>query len=144
MPVVDSRLGPGTLVLGTLTSIECQMANVRLEPSADETDGTPTLCEPAPAPELTTSWVLAGTAIQDFEDDAGFVEYCRLNDGTTVTFTWIPATAYGVEFSGSVQVRAVAIGGDVAVQITTDWEFPVVGDITRTDPETGARTTIAA
>ena len=67
MPVVDSRLGPGTLVLGTLTSIECQMANVRLEPSADETDGTPTLCEPAPAPQLSTSWVLAGTAIQDFD-----------------------------------------------------------------------------
>jgi len=144
MPVVDSRLGPGTLTLGTLTSIECQMSNVRLEPSADETDGTPTLCEPTPAPELTTTWVLAGTAIQDWEDAEGFVEYCRLNVGLTVAFTWVPSTAKGVEFAGNCQVRAVAIGGQVSVQITTDWEFPVVGDITRTDSETGARNVIAA
>ena len=134
MPVVDSRQGPGTLLLGTL-AVECQASNVRLTPAVDETDGTPTLCEPKPAPLITTSWSLNGTAVQDWElDDAtGFVEFCRVNDNTIVSFTWVPNTAFGVTYAGDCQIRAVEIGGDVAVQNTTDWEFPVQGDLTRTD-----------
>lgn len=134
MTLVDSRLGPGTLTLGTLTDAGCQMSNVRLVPSVDETDGTPTLCDPKPAPLMETSWALQGTAIQDWEAEAatGFQEYCRANAGTTVTFEWVPNSDKDVQYSGSVQVRAVEIGGEVGRQITTDFEFPVVGDITRT------------
>lgn len=135
MPATDSRQGPGTLTLGTLTGAGCQMSNVRLVPEAEEEDGLPTLCDPAPAPTLTTNWSLQGTAVQDWElpADTGFVEFCRVNDNTVVAFTWVPNTDIGVEYSGSCQVRAVEIGGDVAVQTTTDFEFPVVGDLTRTD-----------
>jgi len=131
----DSRQGPGTLTLGTLTGAGTQMSNVRLVPEAEEEDGTPTLGEPQPAPLLTTSWSLQGTAIQDWElaADTGFVEFARTNDGLEVAFTWIPNTDIGVEYAGTCQVRAVEIGGDVAAQTTTDFEFPVVGDITRTD-----------
>jgi hypothetical protein len=135
MPATDSRSGPGTLIIGTLTGAGCQMSNVRLVPEAEEEDGTPTLCDPNPAPQLTTNWSLQGTAIQDWELPAttGFVEFSRVNDGTTQTFTWVPNTDIGVEYSGSCHVRAVEIGGDVAVQTTTDWEYPVVGDLTRVD-----------
>jgi hypothetical protein len=133
MTVVDSRLGPGTLVLGTMTGAGCQMSNVRLVPDRQEEDGLPTLCDPKPAPEITTTWTLQGTAVQDWESATGFVEFCRLNDGLTVTFTWVPNTALGVTYDGSCQVRAVEFGGDVAKQNTTDFEFPVVGDLTRTD-----------
>lgn len=140
MPVTDSRLGLGTLKLGTLTDAGCQMANVRLVPDHADEDGTPTLCDPEPPPLLTTTWTLQGTAIQDFELPAatGFQEYCRANNGATVTFDWEPNNSYGevtdLKYSGSCQIRAVEIGGDVAVQITTDFEFPVVGDITRVEP----------
>ncbi len=133
MPVTDSRQGPGTLVLGTLTGAGCQMSNVRLVPSVNEEDGTPTLCDPAPPPLLTTDWALAGSAVQDWENDdtTGFVEFCRVNDGLTVVFDWTPNTAGAISYTGSCQVRAVEIGGDVGVQTTTDFEFPVVGALSR-------------
>lgn len=140
MAATDSRLGPGTLSLGTLTGAGCQMANVRLTPEHEDEDGTPTLCDPKPAPELTTKWLLSGTAVQDFEKPAttGFVEYCRTHNGEEVAFEWVPNTSYGtttpLEYSGTCQVRAVEIGGDVAVQTTTDFEFPVVGELSRTEP----------
>lgn len=135
MTVVDSRQGPGTLKLGTLTGAGCQMSNVKLVPSQDEEDGTPTLCDPKPAPLVTESWALEGTAIQDWEDAAGFVEFCRTNSGNVVTFEWVPNTTLtpAVTYSGSCQVRAVEFGGDVGVQNTTDFAFPVVGDLTRTE-----------
>ena len=69
MTVTDSRQGPGTLVLGALTGAGCQMSNVRLVPEHSEEDGTPTLCEPDPAPLLDTSWSLQGSAVQDWESD---------------------------------------------------------------------------
>lgn len=139
MTVVDSRLGPGTLTLGALTNAGCQMSNVRLAPNHDEEDGTPTLCDPEPAPLLSTSWSLQGTAVQDFEKASaeGFQEYCRVHNGEEVLWEWTPNTNYGsvtqVKYTGTCQVRAVEIGGDVGSQITTDFEFPVVGSITRTD-----------
>lgn len=144
MAATDSRLGPGTLELGTLTGAGCQMSNVRLVPDHEDEDGTPTLCDPEPAPELKTTWTLQGTAIQDFELPAttGFVEYCRANNGVEVDFKWVPNSNVGsttpLDYSGTCQVRAVEIGGDVSVQNTTDFEFPVVGTIIRTEP-TGAR-----
>jgi hypothetical protein len=135
MTVVDSRQGPGTLSLGTLTGAGCQMGNVRLVPSQDEEDGTPTLCDPKPPPLVTESWALEGTAVQDWEDAAGFVEFCRTNSGQVVTFEWVPSTSVVpvVTYSGSVQVRAVEFGGDVGPQNTSDYTFPVVGELTRTE-----------
>lgn len=135
MSVVDSRQGPGTLTLGSLTGAGCQMSNVRLVPNHNEEDGTPTLCDPDPAPLLDTDWSLQGTAVQDWESDetTGFVEFCRENNGSNVAFDWTPNTAIGVSYSGTCQVRAVEIGGDIGVQTTSDFEFPVVGEPTRTD-----------
>lgn len=139
MTVTDSRLGPGTLVLGTLNDAGCQMSNVRLVPNHTDTDGTPTLCEPKPAPLLETDWSLQGTAIQDFElaSAEGFQEYCRIENGNEVSFTWTPNTTYGTTtpaaYSGVCQIRAVEIGGDIGTQITTDFEFPVVGTLSRQD-----------
>ena len=132
MSATDSRLGPGTLSLGS-TDYGMQASNVRLVPSNDSTDGTPTLGEPNPAPILTTSWELSGTAIQDWETEgpAGFVEYCRANNNTVVAFEWVPNSGKTVKYTGTCQIQAVEIGGDVNVQITTDFTFPVVGDITR-------------
>ena len=51
-----------------------------------------------------------------------------------VAFVWVPNTEYGLlQYAGQCQIRPVTVGGDVAVQITTDFSFPVVGTPTRTD-----------
>lgn len=132
MPRVDSRLGAGSLTLGdTPTDFDCQISNARFSPTVDEEDALPTLCEPSPAASITTTWVLAGTALQDWSNPDGFVEFCRANAGVEVPFRFVPNNDLGVEFTGVVQVRAVEFGGDVAAQSTTDFEFPVVGDIAR-------------
>ena len=68
MPLVDSRLGVGTLKFGT-QDISYQASNVRLTPDISEDDGTPTLAEPEPPPLATIAWALEGTVIQDFTAD---------------------------------------------------------------------------
>lgn len=136
MPLTDSRLGPGTITFG-LVDYSYQASNVRLTPTIDETDGTKTLAEPKPAPLAEVSWALAGTVIQDFADAEGFVNWAMDNALSEVPFVFTPATAPGVAYSGTVQVRPVEIGGDAGVQVTTDFEMPVIGEVTRADAATG-------
>jgi hypothetical protein len=138
-PPIDTRLGPGTLKLGApLVDYGAQIANVTLEPSTDEEDGTPTLGEPDPLPEIAESWVLKGEAVQDFEDPAGFVNYCMDNALSVVAFEWVPNTPAGTKYAGNVLLTAVPIGGDVAAQVKSSFEFPVQGTPVRTDPPGGA------
>lgn len=125
-PPIDSRLGPGTLKLGAV-DYGAQVANVTLEPSTDEEDGTPTLGDPDPLPELTESWVLTGEAVQDFEADAGFVNYCMDNALTVVPFEFVPNSDQTNKWTGDVLLTSVPIGGDVSVQIRSSFEFPVQG-----------------
>lgn len=132
-PPIDSRLGPGTLTLGG-TEYGAQIANVTLEPSTDEEDGTPTLGDPDPLPELSESWVLTGEAIQDFEEAAGFVNYCMDNALSVVAFVWEPNTDAATQYTGNVLITSVPIGGDVSTQVRSSFEFPVQGTPARTDP----------
>jgi hypothetical protein len=128
----DSRLGPGTLTLGT-TDFGSQLSNVALVPTTTSTDGTPTLGDPEPSPEETTTWSLKGSAVQDWAADAGFITYCFENAGEEVVFSWVPDTALDVEYTGTVKVRALDIGGDIAKQNASSFEFVVVGDPARTN-----------
>ena len=137
MPFQDSRLGVGTLKLGPISppasEFGFQTAAVRLTPSVDSEDGTPTLAVPTPAPLSTISWALNVDAIQDFENAAGFVNYLMDNKLAEHFFEWVPKTTDGTKYSGKVQIIPIEIGGDVAVQIVTSVELPVVGVPTRTD-----------
>jgi hypothetical protein len=96
-------------------------------------DGTPTLAVPKPAPNTTITWKLAIDAIQDFEDPAGLVNYLMDNALSEVTFTWVPITEDGTSYAGTVQLVPMEVGGDVAVQVVTTVELPLVGDPVRTD-----------
>lgn len=134
-PPVDTRLGPGTLKLGApLVDYGAQISNVLLEPSTDEEDGTPTLGDPDPLPEVSEKWVLTGEAVQDFEEVAGFVNYCFDNSLSVVAFEWVPNTDAGTKWTGNVLVTAIPIGGDVSAQNTSEFEFPVQGTPVRVDP----------
>ena len=133
MPLTDSRLGPGTLTFDASNDFSAQAAAVRLTPSVDSEDGTPTLETPDPAALLTLSWALNLSAIQDWEDAAGLVNYLMDNALSEVPFSWTPLTADGTKYDGTVQIVPIEIGGDVGVQVVTDVELPLVGEPTRTD-----------
>ncbi len=142
MATTDSRQGPGTLKLGTtapdMISVEAQAATVELTPTVNSNDGTPTLETPEPAPDTSVAWSLKISAIQDFEDPAGFVNFLMDHALAQLPFTWEPITGAAPTYSGEVQVVPIAIGGDVAVQTVTDVELPLVGQPTRDDTLAGA------
>jgi hypothetical protein len=130
MTIVESRVKAGTFTLGTLpgTSFACQPTNIRVTPSYED-DGDPveTLCGDSIPAGKKESWVLAGTAIQDFDDPDGFLTYCFENRMTTVPFTWEPNITGAPAWSGDVVIVALEEGGDVNTRITTDFEFDVSG-----------------
>ena len=138
MPLVDARLGPGTLKLGPAPGpptheFNTQTSAVRLTPSVDSTDGTPTLEIPDPAPLSEVSWALNIDAIQDFTEATGLTNYLMDNALDEQLFEWVPLTEDGTSYAGTVQIIPMEVGGDVAVQVVTSVELPLVGAPTRTD-----------
>jgi hypothetical protein len=105
---------------------------VRLTPSVNSADGTPTLAVPQPAPDTSVTWALNIDAIQDFEDAAGLVNYLMDNALAEVPFEWVPITTDGTMYAGTVQIVPMEVGGDVGVQIVTSVELPLVGEPVRT------------
>jgi hypothetical protein len=135
--MTDSRQGPGTLTIGTPpvdgVEVSTQASAVKLTPTVNSNDGTPTLATPEPAPETDVAWSLNVSAIQDFEDPAGFVNWLMDHALSEAPFSWEPLTGIGPTYSGTLQVVPIEVGGDVAVQTVTDVELPLVGQPTRTD-----------
>jgi hypothetical protein len=132
MPLTDSRQGVGTLTLDA-HDFSYQAAAVRLTPDVSSEDGTPTLAVPEPAPDTSVAWALNIDAIQDFEDPVGLVNYLMDNALAEAPFVWTPITASGTKYEGTVQIVPMEVGGDVAVQVVTSVELPLVGQPTRTD-----------
>ena len=132
--VTDSRLGPGVLELGaTPNDYAMQVANVRLEPAHEESEQRGTLGKPERPATVKTKWNLVGTLVQDWEldDPDGALEYLRIHNLEEVPFTWVPSDTHGKQYTGTVQLRAVVIGGDIDVETTADFSFPVIGDPVR-------------
>lgn len=122
-PITDSRLKNGTLTIdGELFAT--QATNVRLVPSTDE-EGDPVevLSGDTVSAEDSTTWALVITAIQDFDDVEGFVNFALSNAGQVVAYSWKP-NADAPTYAGTVKVRPVEIGGDVAKRNTSDAEWP--------------------
>jgi hypothetical protein len=128
----DSRQGVGTLTLGG-TEYGYQAAAVKLTPNVNSSDGTPTLAVPDPAPETDITWALNIDAIQDFENPTGLVNFLMDSALSEVAFEWVPLTSDGTKYAGTVQIVPMEVGGDVAVQVVTSVELPLVGQPVRTD-----------
>jgi hypothetical protein len=138
--MTDSRQGPGLLTIGVPPAgveVSTQASAVKLTPTVNSNDGTPTLATPDPAPETDVAWSLNVSAIQDFEDPAGFVNWLMDNALGEFPFTWEPLTGAAPVYSGVLQVVPIEVGGDVAVQVVTDVELPLVGVPTRDDTGVG-------
>ena len=129
MAITDSRLKGGSLTLDAVATFAKQMSSVKLTPSTDE-DGDPleTLDGSKIEADEVTTWELELGAVQDFDDPAGFVEFARANAGELVPFEWAPNAVGAPTFAGTVRVRAVEIGGEVASRLSTTATWPVIGD----------------
>ena len=139
MPIIDSRVKKGSLKLGATglgqKDFSCQPTAITIEPSYN-TDGDPleVLCGDTILPSTTRTDALKFTAIQDFDDPQGLVAYSWNNDMEPVPFEWKPSGATGPTYTGTVEVRALTVGGDIAKRITTDAEWTIAGKATYTPP----------
>lgn len=135
----ESKLKSGILSLGGTggtggTDFACQATNVRVVPTFnDESDAVETLCGDKLAAFTTAEYALQGTSIQDFDSPEGFIQYSWDHNLENVEFSWKPS-ASATEFTGTVQVRALEVGGDVNTRITSDFDWPIVGDPVATWP----------
>lgn len=125
MPITDSRNKTGTLTLDALP-FATQATAVSLVPSTDEEgDAVETLSGDTISPDDVTTWTLNITAIQDFEDAAGLLEFLRANAGEEVPFNWKPTAAAIPNWTGTVKVRPTVIGGNVNERLTSEIVLPV-------------------
>jgi hypothetical protein len=124
MPIEDSRNKNGTLTLDG-DQYEVQATSVALVPSTDE-EGDPveTLSGDTITADDVTTWELQITAIQDFEDPAGILEFLRANAGDVVTYDWKPGSTAVPHWSGNVKVRPATIGGNVNERLTSEIVLP--------------------
>jgi hypothetical protein len=131
--IKDHRLKTGTLTIDALP-FASQATNVNLEPKTDEDgDRLEVLSGETVEPDDVTTWDLNITSVQDFDDPAGFIATCLDQAGEVVPFVWQP-NATGVSYAGTIKLRPVAIGGDVATRLDTDASFPVITGPTPTYP----------
>lgn len=128
--LTESRVVTGVLTVDSIAFAE-QITNVSLVPSvATEGDPVEVLSGDKIAAEEVVSWALVFTAIQDFNDEDGVVNFALTNSGETVAFTFTPDHAPdvtdGVTYAGTCKVRPITIGGGVNVRLTTDASWTVV------------------
>jgi hypothetical protein len=138
MAIVESRLKDGILTLGTTPEdFSCQVTNCRINSSYDDDgDAVETLCGDQIAPGRKLGGrSLAGTVIQDFDAATNsFIEYCWDNDLDVVDFSYVPNATGAPTITGQcrIEVPGETYGGDVNTRVTSDFEFGIVGAITRT------------
>lgn len=130
MTVKQSKVQKGKLSLtppggGTAVNFECQASNISIQPDS-KTSGNAleVLCGDQLGESKVRIWWLAGTAVQDFDDAEGFIRFSITNDLTDCAFSWTPNATADV-ISGTVQVEACELGGDVAARLTSTFKWSV-------------------
>jgi hypothetical protein len=134
MAIVSTKLGPGTLKLGTggAEDVSCQMRACAVNPSevVESSEAVPVLCGEEIAAEESVSfeYTLSGTAFQDLLA-AGMVDYTWTNAGDEVDFEFIPVTALARKVTGTVRLVPLTIGGEVSKTelLTSDFEWRIIG-----------------
>lgn len=141
MPITVSKLKDGTLKLGTTPELDvsCQVTNCRITSSySDDGNTLTTLCgDTAPPARKLDGRQLAGTVVQDFDKQAsagGVIDYLWLHELEDTPFTFTPNLAGAPVIAGTVtlEVPGDSYGGDVGGQLTSDFSWTIVGDVTRT------------
>jgi hypothetical protein len=131
MPITDSRLLHGTLVLGDVAAgadLAVQATNIVIEQADGDTDDVVTTLSGDTTGGGTTEgpWHITGTMIQDFDStDASVQQWTYLNRGTEQPFTFTPNDKSQLTISGNVSVKFLGIGGDTNARITRDFDWSI-------------------
>ena len=136
MAIVESRVKDGVLTLGTTpVDFSCQVTNARINTSyTDDGDSLETLCgDTIPPGRKLDTRSLAGTFVQDWTAAASITDYLWDHELEVVAFEYTP-NVDGPTLTGQlrVEVPGETYGGDVNTRITSDFEFFIQGDVTRT------------
>jgi hypothetical protein len=125
-------LGPGSLKIGETASVRewaGELTKTSLEPNTSSEDPIPTLDGGQVDGEDSYTWSLKGTLLDNFDFDSLQV-FALNNKGKLLPFVWTPNSEGGVDFSGVIKIRPIALGGDVKKKNTNDFEFTLLGDPT--------------
>jgi len=138
----ESRQYAGTLTFGTeptaeipnpdieATPFEKQVFECSLEPAVEEKGDELTMLNGnVLGADESIKWTLKIGAVQDFMDPQGFLEFCRNNALVTVPFEWEPNSSLdSPTISGKVKIRPGKYGGATKLRLTSEIEFPVIGE----------------
>ena len=128
------RYGPGTFTLGdeaTGTAYECQIQSMGIGVNKNTGDTITAMCGDQIVGSITYDYVLAGTALQDFNVAAGLVEYSWTHKGESVPFTFTPTTSAVAVASGVIVMDPLPFGDSAAAYgdiLTSDFEWSIQGE----------------
>ena len=142
LPTTTATLGPGTLEIGTVGAeidVSCLVNNASISAEKDESDATTKLCGDTRAGTVTYTYALSGNMDTDIADESGFFALSQSAPGTQQTFTFTPNTAAGTSATGTLTIDPLDFGADESgADLTSDFEFTIVGRPTYTYPAAGA------
>lgn len=131
MAVSTTTVGAGTLTIGAtadLTNLSSQATNVRLVTESDQGDPINVLSGEQVSGDFSESQTLEGTLLLDLGNASSTALFLYDHAGETLPFEFVPNTAAGISFTGSLIVASPSeIGGDVKAKATYDFKFSVVG-----------------
>jgi hypothetical protein len=140
MPAVVTKLGPGSLTVGstgTEVDFTCQVTAARVEWEVDAEDSVQVLCGDEVPGARNYSATLTATIFNDLGTTPGIVEFSwGTAKGTQQPFVFQPSTTTGVkEVHGTLIVDPISVGGDeVGQNMTSDIEWACVGEPTLAAP----------
>jgi hypothetical protein len=148
MPATTVKLGPGLLTIGetgTPVDFTCQVIGARVEWSVDADDPVQVLCGDSVPGDRTYGASLTGSLFQDLGLATGIVAFSWANKGVEVPFTFVPNDAAAQEVAGTLVMDPLSVGGDEAgANMTSDFDWAIVGEPTLAAVAVGAGTAAAA
>lgn len=128
MPTTDTRQSQGVLEFGsTPVDFSCQITACSINPTVDTTDSIEVLCGDKVGGGATTNDTLEFTLISDYGGAAAtsLQAYSWANRGATVDFSWQPTDDVANVWTGTVEVQALQVGGEVGQQVTVTGSWPI-------------------
>jgi hypothetical protein len=138
----DSRQYAGTLTLTTYDDVpvvkafEKQAFSVELNPAIESKGDELTMLNGnVLGADESVKWTMKLGVVQDFMDPEGFLEFCRTHALERVAAEWVPNSEVDAPtIGGDITIRPGKYGGATKLRLTSEVEFPVLGDPTVVHP----------
>lgn len=136
-------LGPGSLSIGSAGAqidVSCLVNGARITTEKDQADATTKLCGTKRPGAVTYTASLTGNVDVDSDTGDGLFALSWADPGSQHPFEFIPSAAAGTKAAGIVVVDPLDFGADAfGDDMTSDFEFAIVGDVTYTYPDGSTR-----